>query len=381
MLHHTRHVVRYWNALILVILLLAAARQVAAEHAGQPIAILRVSDEIDLDNVGNATGRSEIVLPLEVYQKLKSLMSPRYNVVENGQQVVKTKPPKIDNVLRFLGVINTAYEVEDVKGEFDDDAASINVSYRVLGRVRYNQGHWSFSFAGDPDAKVEVHKSDIQGTSATIELRSRQQGIQLISRLKLNLPAGAAKAEVRKKTLELVYSAPPPTIADDKQAQRPELRLDVKPQLMSALYKLYGNPKWNELWAARSVFQNDTSETFGDYRDRFRIDGYSSWSPWKRSEKVFPGQTVVVAFYPIIDGKIAQLKGSTPAQIELEYEYSRSSGERVTETEAGRTKILGMNEAVWSSIETDDDSTWYEIFRNAQMLLASFTSATDPVMQ
>jgi transglutaminase-like putative cysteine protease len=144
---------------------------------------------------------------------------------------------------------------------------------------------------------------------------------------------------------------------------------------------MYGNPKWLEMWVARGVFQNDTSETLSDYRARFRIEGYSSWSPWKRTDKVFPGQTVVDAFYPIIDGKIAHLKGSTPAQVELEYEYTRPGGEKLAETEAGRTKLLGMNEAVWSSLATDEDSTWYDVFRNAQMVLASFTSATDPVVQ
>ena len=348
----------------------------AAQHAGQPIAIVRVSEEIDLDDVGNATGQSELVLPLEVYQKLKSLMSPRYNVVENGQQVVKTKPPKVDNVLHSWASSAPRTKCRTSKGSSTTRQPRSTSRTAFWAGCSYNQGHWSFSFASDPDTKVEVHKSDLHGDSATVELHTRQQGIQLISRLKLNLPAGATKAEIRKKSLELVYSLPPPANSDDKQAQRPELRLDIKPQIMSAIYKLYGNPKWIELWAARSVFQNDTAETLSDFRARFHIDGYSAWTTWKRTGKVFPGQTVVDAFYPIIDGKLRSSKGARRPKSISNTNTSRPNGEKVTETEVAEHQDSGDERGALVKSRDNADSTWYDIFRNGPMVLASFTSAT-----
>jgi hypothetical protein len=364
---------------VVLALSIALASRVPADST-QPTAIVRIDSDLELDAVGNASGRSEIVLPQGIYQGLKRLMSPRYTVTENGQQVTRLREPKIENVLRFMGLSSTGLEVKDIKGEFDDDAATINVSYRVLGRVGFHQGQWVYNLRFDPDLKADIRKADVQGESASFEFRHRDHGVQMINRINLKLPKGATQVEFHKESYELVYSAPVLTIAKEKQRSRPELRFDIKPQIMSAVYKLYANPKWLEMWTARCVFQNDTAETLTDFRARFHIDGYSAWTTWKRTGKVFPGQTVVDAFYPIIDAKVAQLKGSTPAEVELEYEYTRPNGEKVTESESRNIKILGMNEALWSSLEVNADSTWYDIFRNGPMVLASFTSANDPVI-
>lgn len=109
---------------------------------------------------------------------------------------------------------------------------------------------------------------------------------------------------------------------------------------MSALYKQYSNPKWLELWTARSLFQNETVETLSEFRVRYRITNYSGWSPWSKTETVYPGQTVSDAFYPVVDTKISELKGATPAQVEAEFEYIRPNGDKVSNRTHSRSKSL-----------------------------------------
>jgi|GEM_PF-6597937 len=354
----------------------------ADNPAPAPTKILRGIEELTVDPVGNISGQADLVLPEDFYRRFKTLMSQRETVQENGKSVVRLHEPSIANVLRYLGVTSTAYETPEISGEFDDEAATIHARYRILGRSAFRHGRWVVALGVGFDANtVTVHKFETAKQSCLIELRARQSGLQLISRLKVSLPEGASAMEFSKKTLELSYTAPVPTMPASNGASRPEMRFEAKPQLMSALYKLYGNPRWNELFAGRAVLQNDTHETLSDYRIRFRINGYANWGPWERSDKVYPGQTVIHAFHPVFESHIWELKGSTPALAEIEYEYTRASGEKVTETESTRIKLLGMNEAVWSNLETTENSSWFEMFRSAPMVVSSFTSATDPVVQ
>ena len=367
--------------LLLCVLLAICGKPVAGQVVGVPGEIVRIYEDIDVDDLGNITGRADMVLSPAQYQRLKNLVTPQYTVQENGQAVVKTKPPKVEKVLRYLGLTSTALEIQDVKGEFDDEAATIRMSYRVVGRLAYIQGRWSLNLATDSDAKIDIRRSEIKEGTVDAEFRTRQGGLLYINSVKVHLPKNAAEIELRPKLIEIVFIAPAPKKMPEKPASRPDMRFEAKPQLMSALYKQYGNPKWVELWAGRSVFRNNTAETLTGFRSRFRIEGYSNWTLWKRSDKVYPGQTVVDAYYPIIEAKIAELKGSTPAHVELEYEYTRPSGEKVTDGDAQLVRILGTNEALWSSLEADEDSTWYDIFRNGPMVLATYTSAEDPVVQ
>jgi hypothetical protein len=366
--------------LICTAFLVTAISLTGLVRAEIPSTIMRVSDEIEFDSVGNLSGTSEISMSPDLYKRLITLLSPTYTETENGQQVVKTKPPQVDSVLRFIGLTSTPHEIRDVKGNFDDEAALIYGSYRILGRVRFKEGRWRFAFTNDPDPKLTVSKSDIGTDSALLEFRHQNGGISFITRLKIKLPAGSTNVEFLKDSLELVYAAPPPPAKTENLRPKPDFKLIAKPQIMSALYKQYANPKWLELWTARSTFQNDTADTLTDFRVRYRLANYSGWSPWSRTDTVYPSQIVSDVFYPVIDNKISELKGATPAQVEVEYEYLKPNGDKVTESDAQSVKILGMNEALWSSLEISPESTWYEVFRNGPMVLSTFTSAVDPVI-
>jgi hypothetical protein len=158
--------------------------------------------------------------------------------------------------------------------------------------------------------------------------------------------------------------------------------VQAKPHLLSVLAKQYANPRFARLWAARAAFRNAGDETLTDYRVRFRVHGYSDWSGWARSDVVYPGQTVVDDFHPALDpARVRDLTGAAPADVQVEYEYVRPGGQKVTDTQSARTQLLGMNEGVFSDVEFGLDVTWFELFKDAPLVLASFTSANDPVLQ
>ena len=148
-----------------------------------------------------------------------------------------------------------------------------------------------------------------------------------------------------------------------------DLTLDVKPQVMSALAKSYGNSKFPNLWVARSVFKNTGDQTLHNYQVRFRVVDYTTtWGPWQRVEEVVPGQTVVDAYFPVMDlEKLAKLNGTVPAMLEVEYQYKQADGQVVKESETKTLKILGHNEVFYSSMKPEDAVDFHDQFDLAPM--------------
>ena len=360
---------------------IAPRKAQAQADLSKVLPIVRIHDQFTVDALGNAEGHAEIVLPTAVYHVFKLRMSPREIIQENGKQRVKLHEPKIDNVLRYLGLNNVSYEMEHIDGSFDDDAALIHVNYRVLGRAKNRRGHWQMRYAADLDHEIKVSRFQAGKDKAEIEFRKLDNGIRIINRVTATFPKGTKKIRMDNEKLELNYDAPPPTGSKNQKAEsRPRFELDAKPQIMSALYKLYGNPGWDELWVARSLFRNTTAETLKDYRVRFRLNSHSTWSPWKRCDTVYPGQLVPDPFYPVIDHSITELNGSSLALVEVEYEYVRPDGKKIAEVESARIKLLGMNDALWSDYDSSKIATWFDRFRNAPHLIAAFSTPNDPVI-
>ena len=80
-----------------------------------------------------------------------------------------------------------------------------------------------------------------------------------------------------------------------------------------------------------------------DYRVRFRIDGFTSWSQWRHTSKVYPGQTVVDPYYPVFElDKLNVLTGSRPVMLNIEYEYRRPDGEKVFRVGIAEARALGL---------------------------------------
>ena len=84
---------------------------------------------------------------------------------------------------------------------------------------------------------------------------------------------------------------------------------------------------------------------------RFRIAGFTAWSPWHHTSKVYPGQIVVDPYYPVFDlDKLNGVTGPRPVMLETEYEYTRPNGEKVAESDSRKLEILGYNQTIFSGL-------------------------------
>src|SRR6266542_5792454 len=159
-------------------------------------------------------------------------------------------------------------KVEGLSGALDDAGSTIRFRYIQRGCSRLGEEGWVSEI--DADRRVTYKLVSQTGPTVLLEARQQEGGMVIVSRLLVTLPAGASNVELKKPgRTELCYQAPVPAITV-RNPGRPVLELEVRPQLMAALYKVYGDRKWDTLWTARSVFRNNSTETLTDLRVRFR---------------------------------------------------------------------------------------------------------------
>jgi Flp pilus assembly protein TadD len=337
----------------------------------------RVEGELLVDDLGNAQFSRLIKLPPGSQQNFRRLASRPY--LEDG--VLRWREPRTQSVVRILDLESADAVLEGIQGQFDEDG--IRVQGREIGWAKQRDGQWVYNLAYNRQAEFRITRKVYRGDAPTVRITgfSNVAGFQILLRLKLNLPARARDIRIENTPNQLVYKAPPPRPGAGTGG-RASLTVQTKPHIMSALAKLYGDRRFHKLWVARSLFRNNSSETLSDYRVRFRLAGYSEWGRWEKSDVVLPGQTVVDAFYPAIaPDRVMELRGQTPVDVQVEYSYVRPDGKTVSDSTSERTKLLGVNEGVYSDLEQDKDGTWFEMFKDADLVLGSFTSANDPVIQ
>jgi hypothetical protein len=337
---------------------------------------VRLGQASEVDPVGNARTKLTIQMSQDRHALIRRQMT-RQALVRGFREI----PLRMKNVLDFMDLDAAGSILEDPSGEFGEK--DIRIQVREIGFAKYQRGRWTYSLSSDPATPYElIEKKD----SRFVTVRSVKEigGSPVVEEMVITLPVGAHDIQVISQTgkpCQLVYQLPAPAARGDAWTARPALTLETKPHILSALYKIYGDPRFPKMWAARSAFHNTTGETLSDFQVRFRIVGYSEWSGWSRSDVVYPGQTVVDHFRPVIDAKVRDLKGATPVDIEVEYECVRRNREKVRDAHTQRTKFLGFNEGVYTDVRCDRDSPWIEQLKGAPLLLASFTAGNDPVVQ
>jgi len=181
-------------------------------------------------------------------------------------------------------------------------------------------------------------------------------------------------------------SAPAANAADSESPARPDVavrfRVEATPAIMASLAKAYADSQFDKLWVARSLFENEGGKAVTDFRVRFRVDGYSSWSGWHRKSRVAPGEKVLSVFHPVLDyDKLASLTSLRPAGVTIEMRYTRPDGSLVQEVDFRRTKILSRNHVIYSSRPFSKDMSFQEQRDLSPLALASLVTSDDPVVQ
>ena len=320
--------------------------------------IVSLDTTVNLNQTGDAEIKQNLSLPLQPYQALKQ---------EIGNPV---------RLMRRMHDQCSWNQIEEMKGEFEELNNSVRAGYCHLGYSRsIKPGSWLIDLSGDEEPKLVTTHDNVAIFNSVSD--TELGPMTIIHRI--HTPKGSSNLRFDDTKRAFSYDFMP-NVVEGKQDQS-SLELDCKPQLMSSLAKLYGNDQFDAFWAARSVFRNSGNATLTNYRVRFRVDGFSGWSSWKKSAMVYPGQTVVDAFYPVLDlEKLAGMTGSRPALVHCEYEY-KVNGETKKETDAARLQLTSRNEVVYSSRPDGQNLDWYEQNDLAEYILAAFATSQDPAMQ
>ncbi|NJE10607.1 cysteine protease [Thermococcus sp. MAR1] len=157
-----------------------------------------------------------------------------------------------------------------------------------------------------------------------------------------------------------------------------EYKVYSKEQVMSAVYKAYGNPELG-FWVAKVVIRNTGDGALKNIKIRYSIDNYAPETA--RSYPVLvPGGTIVDLYYPILSSEVTKLTMPTPSNLRITVEYE-ANGERKTEEITRPIQILGIHDFVFSSLPPEESTgSFYDTFSNAP-LIAAWVTTTDPVVR
>ena len=320
---------------------------------------IRFRQIVKIRSNGDADIHNDLTFSTQMYTNIK-------------KQITNTKL-----LLRELGIAGEATELVDPKVQYDDGNHAITVDAGSRGEIKNRGREWFVEYMGAEN--IEVVDTDPDAITL-LAVNQLDTGVLVVGTSRVEFPSGSRNIRFDARRGGLFWEMPAPPSKPDGTVD-PDVVIDVRPELMSCLYKVYGNPKFTKLWVARMIFRNRGNGSATDLRVRFRIPEYSSWSPWKRNRVVYPTQTVVEAFYPILMHKIRDLKSGTPASLECEWEYKTPDGRSVQDSDTRRLTILGMNEVMFSSLPAPECTTWFEMFDYSPLISATFVSHTDPIMQ
>lgn len=312
-----------------------------------------------LDKVGDSHATLEVKMPASLYT------------------LVKSNNPNTAVLLRRLGVGKSYACLEEAQGRFDDNTSTVVIEYLHRGVARQvSEGRWEAPVGDAAQAELiaQYDRTAIFNVAANTDFGMATMVMHV------EIPAGASELKLRTSPARLAYTLAGSASGGDDASV--DMKFEAQSQIMSCLAKTYGNGRFDTMWVARAVLKNSGNQTLKQYRVRFRVANYGSWSPWMQTARVAPGQTVVDPFFPVFDlDKIADLNGPRPVNLEMEYEYQTADGRKVQESDVRRVQLLGRNEVIFSNVAENEAVGWFDRYNNAPAILASFVSSNDPVMQ
>jgi hypothetical protein len=323
---------------------------------------IRAKQQVVIDAVGDARFRVEVKMPVALYTLLKD----------------QTRNTAL--LLRQLGLNHQeSYEVQDIKGEFDDGSSTLHFSWTTRGLARPVQDDlWEAPV--DESSGLELLYLRENVALFTTAASSPFGVVPLV--VHTEVARGSRDLRLLHSPSRLAYRAPAAAVSPGGRATF-DFEFQAKEQVMTCLAKSYGNPKFTRFWVARTVLKNTGDQAVSNYRVRFRLRDYApSWSAWKQCARVEPGQTVVDAYFPIFDlDKVGRLSGSCRDTLELEYQHRRADGQLVEMSDSRTIQLLGRNEVIFSSRKAVDCGGWQDRFDYGPAILASFVTKDDAIIQ
>jgi len=157
------------------------------------------------------------------------------------------------------------------------------------------------------------------------------------------------------------------------------LELQAKDRVMTGLYKVIASADaFPEEWLAGAVVRNTGTAPLKGVAVRFRVDGWTEWSPWSADARVAPGGEFAVPYHPLFDRSVTDLQTSTPVDVRAQWRCRGNDGPASGEA-TRRVTLLGGREFVFSRTE-GGSGTFEERFSNAPFL-AAWVSRDDPIVK
>ncbi|WP_297068318.1 cysteine protease [Thermococcus sp.] len=154
--------------------------------------------------------------------------------------------------------------------------------------------------------------------------------------------------------------------------------LYAKDEIMSGVYKVYGNPDL-DLWVAKVVIHNSGNGPMTNIKVKYSIDNYAP-EVERDYPLLVPNGTIVDLYYPILSSDVTKLSSATPSNLRVRITYD-SNGKSQEESTTKPIKILGRNDFVFSSLSPEESTgSFYDTFSNAQFL-AAWVTPSDPVVR
>jgi hypothetical protein len=344
--------------LLSLILMFVMVLPVSAQNSDKPKINFKQMSQVEY--TGDIHTIIDLSFSTQLYTQLKSMVS------------------NTSLLLRELGMTGQVAEIKNLRAEYNDSKNSVRVTGNILGGMK-NRGKEWFGEITDAD-KYQLVDSHFSNAIILMGLNQMDNGMITAGTWRIEFPVGTKNIRFDPKEGGVFCEMPPPKTGKVGPVDV-SMQLQVRKELMSCLYKVYGNPKFTQLWVAKAVIKNKGPVPVNNLRVRFRIPGYSnSWSSWARTPIVYPGQTVVEPYFPILLHTVRELKSSTPAIIEMECSYSGADGKTVEENETKPIQILGLNEVMFSSLTGEESTNWFESFNYSPLIGASFVNNSDPII-
>jgi len=345
------------SLLFLVFLLAIAPVSLGFSQGITKINTVRVNGWGVLDDKGNMSLSMRWVFPTSaIYIQIKNAYPNPYVIARN-----------------LLGS-TSSMELRNAKVYYDDAKNSLKLTVDIIGTSVNRRQRWEINIGKD---STMVHSDNKKAIFLLVQ--SMGQDAVMIELLTINLPKGVSNTKFDTPTGIFSYNLDR-KIAKGKTSLNVSVK--VKPRIMSALYKIYGNSDLNfgSYWIAKTVFTNAGTSDITELRVSYQLGEYSSWSPENVYTLIVPRGSIVDLYYPIISSKVSELKSPTLCDLRVKYSYKDSSGKTYSDTITNRIQLLGINQFEFSNLtEEEKTGTWIDAFSNAPLLAAFVTKLDDAV--
>ncbi len=279
-------------------------------------------------------------------------------------------------IIRDLTSSRASLEFKEAEVSYDDAQRALKVKARIPGYAVRRYRLWEIDTGAGTTLVYQQNKLIIFR-----EIMPFGGNNIAVNDYFLELPQEASLIQFDQEAHVLRYDLPQ---TEDKGEPYLQVNLDVKPRIMSAAYKAYGNPELEDgdYWVAKSSFKNTGQGIARNVSISYRLGQYAPWSTPVRYGEIVPSGSVIDLYYPLISSDVSNLRNPTPVDLELKFTYEDNSGKIYEDYRTKRLSVLGINQIEFSKYSPEETSgTWLELYSNTPLTAVYVTHLDSPVKE